>query len=61
VSFDSRIILKWSLGKCINEQIGLVTVGISRGNKYRNLALHVGGVSKIQTIKCAHESRGTQI
>jgi hypothetical protein len=31
------------------------------GNKYRNLALHVGGVSKIETIKYAHESRGTEI
>jgi hypothetical protein len=30
-------------------------------NKYRNLALQVGGVSKIETIKYAHESRGTQI
>jgi hypothetical protein len=31
------------------------------GNKYRNLALQVWGVSKIETIKYAHESRGTQI
>jgi hypothetical protein len=31
------------------------------GNKYRNLALEVGRVSKIKTIKCAHESLGTQI
>jgi hypothetical protein len=31
------------------------------GNKYRNLALQVGRVSKIETIKYAHESRGTQI
>jgi hypothetical protein len=30
-------------------------------NKYRNLALQVGGVSQIETIKYAHESRGTQI
>jgi hypothetical protein len=29
-------------------------------NKYRNLALRVGGVSKIETIKYAHESRGNQ-
>jgi hypothetical protein len=31
------------------------------GNKYRNLALQLGGVSKIETISYAHESRGTQI
>jgi hypothetical protein len=31
------------------------------GNKQRNLALQVGGVSKIETINCAHESRGTQM
>jgi arginase family enzyme len=31
------------------------------GNKYRNLALQVEGVSKIETIKYAHESRETQI
>jgi hypothetical protein len=31
------------------------------GNKYRHLALQVGGVSKIETTKYAHESRGTQI
>jgi hypothetical protein len=30
-------------------------------NKYRNLALQVGGVSKIETINYAHESRGTPI
>jgi hypothetical protein len=28
-------------------------------NKYRNLALQVGGLSKIETITYAHESRGT--
>jgi hypothetical protein len=28
---------------------------------YRNLALQVGGVSKIEAIKYALESRGTQI
>jgi hypothetical protein len=27
------------------------------GNKYRNLALQVEGVSKIETIKYVHESR----
>jgi hypothetical protein len=26
-----------------------------------NLALQVGGVSKIETIKCTHEFHGTQI
>jgi hypothetical protein len=31
------------------------------GNIYRNLALQVWGVSKIEAIKYAHESRGTQI
>jgi hypothetical protein len=31
------------------------------GNKYRNLALQVGGVSKKETIKYAREFRGTQI
>jgi hypothetical protein len=30
------------------------------GNKYRNLALQLGGVSKTETIKYAHETRGTQ-
>jgi hypothetical protein len=30
-------------------------------NKYRNLALLVGRVSKIETIKYAHESCGIQI
>jgi hypothetical protein len=30
------------------------------GNKYRDLAHHVVGVSQIETIKYAHESRGTQ-
>jgi hypothetical protein len=30
------------------------------GNKYRNLALHVGGVSRIEAIKYAHEPLGTQ-
>jgi hypothetical protein len=30
------------------------------GNKYRNLSSRLGGVSKIETIKCAHESRETQ-
>jgi hypothetical protein len=31
------------------------------GNKHKNLALLVGGVSKIETINYAHESRGSQI
>jgi hypothetical protein len=31
------------------------------GNKYRNLALLVGGVSKIETINNAHESRETHL
>jgi hypothetical protein len=30
-------------------------------NKYRNLALQVGGVSKIETMKHVLESRRTQI
>jgi hypothetical protein len=36
-------------------QLGSLVPG---GNKYRNLVIHVGGVSKIETIKYAHESRG---
>jgi hypothetical protein len=31
------------------------------GSIYRNLALLVGGVSKIETINYTHQSRGTQI
>jgi hypothetical protein len=31
------------------------------GNKYRNLALQGQGVSKIETMKYAHEYRETQI
>jgi hypothetical protein len=31
------------------------------GNKYRNLVLQVGGVSKIEKIKYAHQFRETQI
>jgi hypothetical protein len=31
------------------------------GNKYRDLALLVEGVSKIETINYAHESCGTHI
>jgi hypothetical protein len=31
-----------------------------RANKYRNLALQVAGVSKIDTMKYYHESYGTQ-
>jgi hypothetical protein len=34
---------------------------VHQGNKYRNPALQVGGVSKIETIKFAHKSRWTQI
>jgi hypothetical protein len=30
------------------------------GNEYRILDLQVGGISKIETIKYAHESRETQ-
>jgi hypothetical protein len=36
------------------------TFPVSGGNKYRNLALQVEGVSKIQTINYVHD-RGTQI
>jgi hypothetical protein len=31
------------------------------GNKYRNLAFQVRGVSKVETMKYAHESRGTHL
>jgi hypothetical protein len=31
------------------------------GNKYIILPLLVGGVSKVETLNYAHESRGTQI
>jgi hypothetical protein len=30
------------------------------GNNYRNLALQLGGVPKMEPIKYSHESRGTQ-
>jgi hypothetical protein len=30
------------------------------GNKYRNLAFQIGGVSKIETIKYTYKYRGTQ-
>jgi hypothetical protein len=30
------------------------------GNKYRDITLQIGGVSKIESIKYAHESCGTQ-
>jgi hypothetical protein len=30
------------------------------GNKYGSLAIQVGEISKIETIKYAHESRGTE-
>jgi hypothetical protein len=39
-------------------QLGYLVPG---GNKYSNLALQVGGVSKIETINYAHKSHGTQI
>jgi hypothetical protein len=38
-------------------KLGYLVLG---GNKCRNLALQVGGFSKIETIEYAHESRGTQ-
>jgi hypothetical protein len=38
--------------------LGYLVLG---GNKYRNLDLLVGGVSKIETINYAHESLGTKI
>jgi hypothetical protein len=31
------------------------------GNKYRNLVLKIGGVSKIETITYVYESCGTRI
>jgi hypothetical protein len=40
---------------------GIIGLPCTWGNKYRNLALLVGGVSKIETINYAHESHGTQI
>jgi hypothetical protein len=40
---------------------GIIGLPCSWEKKYRNLALQVGGVSKIETIKYAHKSRGTQI
>jgi hypothetical protein len=40
---------------------GITSLPCSWGNKYGSLALQVGGVSKIETINYAHESRGTQI
>jgi hypothetical protein len=39
----------------------LLDYPVPGGNKYRNLALEVRRVSKIETIKYAHESLGTQI
>jgi hypothetical protein len=37
-----------------------LTIGLTCSrNKYSNLALRVGGVSKIMTIKYAYESRAT--
>jgi hypothetical protein len=40
----------------IVQEVGYPVPG---GNKYTNLALQVGGVSKIEAIKYAHESCGT--
>jgi hypothetical protein len=40
---------------------GITGPPVPGGHKYRNLVLHVEGVSKIETIKYAHESRGTQV
>jgi hypothetical protein len=45
----------------IKTQCPRVQYPVRGGNKYRNLALLVGGVSKIETMYYAHESRGTQI
>jgi hypothetical protein len=36
-------------------------IPVPGGNKYRNLAFQVGGVSKLQTIKYAQESPATEI
>jgi hypothetical protein len=36
-----------------------VIIGLPGGNKYRNLALLVHGVSKIETINYAHEGIAT--
>jgi hypothetical protein len=50
-----------SFGLCINT-VAEKAMFIEPGeNIYRNLALQVGGVSKIETIKYARESHGTQI
>jgi hypothetical protein len=43
------------------EKRKLVYYPVTGGNKYRNLALLVGGISKIETINYAHVSHGTQI
>jgi hypothetical protein len=43
--------------QCPGVQLGHSVPG---GNKYRNLALQVGGVSD-ETVKYGRESRGTQI
>jgi hypothetical protein len=45
---------------CNGYQDSFLDYPVPGGNKYRNLALQVGGGSKIETIKYAHESRGTQ-
>jgi hypothetical protein len=39
---------------------GITGLPYSWGNKYGNLSLQVGGVSKIEAIKYAHESCGTK-
>jgi hypothetical protein len=39
----------------------LAAYPVPGGNKYRNLALLVCRISKIEAINYAHESRGTQI
>jgi hypothetical protein len=44
--------------QCPRLELGYPVPG---GNKYRNLALQVGGDSKIETINYAHESRGTNL
>jgi hypothetical protein len=40
---------------------GLTGCPVLGGNKYRNLALQFGGVSKIETVKYSHESSGTEM
>jgi hypothetical protein len=47
-----------TLFQCPGVYLGYFVPG---GYKYRNQTFQVGGVSKIETIKYAHEFRGTQI